>query len=105
MLEFAYGELGLTTGELAELTPFEFELKVSGYLNKLDKLENNYRKLAWINFALNTDPKSSKGMTVDDIWPTRHTKDKPKKKALFSKAQIKKMIDKHQQLKNKRNGI
>lgn len=105
MLEFAYGELGLTPVELAELTPFDFELKVSGHINGLERSENNFRKLAWITFALNADPKSSKGTTIDEIWPVRGTKAKREKTKLFSDSKMKTMMSKFKTLQNKRNGI
>lgn len=105
MLEFAYGELGLSPIDLAVLTPYDFELKVSGHVNGLEKVENNFRKLAWITFALNADPKASKGTTIDEIWPVRGTKAKREKTALFSQTKVKSMMAKFKTLQNKRNGI
>lgn len=105
MLEFAYGELGLSPIELAVLTPYDFELKVAGHINGLEKVENNFRKLSWIIFALNADPKSSKGTTIDEIWPMRGTKAKREKTALFSQTKVKSMMAKFKTLQNKRHGI
>lgn len=105
MLEFAYGELGLSPIDLAILTPYDFELKVSGHVNGLEKVENNFRKLAWIIFALNADPKASKGTTISEIWPVRGTKAKREKTSIFSQRKVKTMMDQFEKIKNKRNGI
>lgn len=72
-MEFAFGQMGLSPRELAELTPFQFELKCKGYRSGLLVIEENFRKLGWIVFAMNADPKSSKKTTLDDIWPTTET--------------------------------
>lgn len=72
--------MGLSPRELAELTPFQFEIKCKGYREGLLVIEENFRKLGWINFAMAADPKTSKKVELDDIWPTYATVKKAKER-------------------------
>lgn len=63
--------MGLSPIDLAELTPFQFELKVKGFKARDIDIENYFRKLAYINYAIASDPKA-RG-TIDDIWPNANT--------------------------------
>jgi len=72
--------MGLSPRELAELTPFQFEIKCRGYKTGLLVIEENFRKLGWITFAMGADPKASKKLTLDDIWPTALTVKKAKER-------------------------
>jgi len=65
--------LGLSPEQLAGLTPFQFELKCKGFKSLRIDEENQFRKLAYIIFCLNADPKSSKNITMDDIWPNANS--------------------------------
>lgn len=87
-MEFAYGELGLSPEELAGLTPFQFELKTKGYSTKRLKDEEIFRKLGWLTFAMNADPKASKGVTLDDIWPTTATVKRAKERNVKAKSKV-----------------
>jgi len=72
--------MGLSPRELAELTPFQFEIKCRGYKSGLLVVEENFRKLGWLVFAMGADPKSAKKTTLDDIWPTVLTVKKAKER-------------------------
>jgi len=72
--------MGLSPRELAELTPFQFEIKCRGYQKGRLAIEENFRKLGWITFAMGADPKASKKVTLDDIWPTSETVKKAKER-------------------------
>jgi hypothetical protein len=43
-------------------------------------IEENFRKLGWLVFAMGADPKSAKKTTLDDIWPTYLTVKKAKER-------------------------
>lgn len=77
--------MGLSPKELAELTPFQFEIKCRGYKAGLLVIEENFRKLGWLTFAMAADPKASKKITVDDIWPTAATVKKAKERNKLAK--------------------
>lgn len=65
--------MGLSPEQLAGLTPFQFEIKCKGYKALRIDDENRFRKLAYIHFCLNADPKNSKDITIDDIWPNENS--------------------------------
>lgn len=65
--------MGLSPEQLAGLTPFQFELKCKGFKSLRIDEENQFRKLAYIIFCLNADPKSSKDVEIDDIWPNANS--------------------------------
>lgn len=107
-MEFAYGTMGLSPVEFAALTPFQFDLKCKGYTRKLDDDELSFRKLAWIIFALNADPKASKRMNIDDLWPRRSSigKKKAAKSGLTTKVNTALAAFRNRQnLKQKQNEI
>lgn len=87
MIEVAYGHMGLTPYELALLTPYQYNLKVKGYLGKQDLTESYFRRLAYINVCINSDPKSRRKPDLDTIWPTRHTKKATTQEMTQSKVQ------------------
>lgn len=68
-MKFAFGVMGLSPEEFAGITPFYFNLKCEGFKDGQHRIEANFRKLAWITFAVNADPKAAKGMTIDSVWP------------------------------------
>ena len=81
--------MGLSVEQFAALTPFSFQLKCIG-LRDFDRLQESFfRKLGWITYAVNSDPKGNK-MTIDDVWPLSNKQVKPK--ALFSKREIDRMV-------------
>lgn len=67
MLKLAYGEMGLSTEELAGLTPFQFMFKIEGYRKRQRTEENNFRRLAEFVIAPHRDPKSN--LNIFDLWP------------------------------------
>lgn len=99
-MAFAYGRLGLTPVELAGLTPFQFELMCKGYSDAIDKEESNFRKLGWIVFAMQADPKALKKTTIDEIWPTQKTVNKAKERTGITKRKVNSIMDKFKKLKN-----
>ena len=88
MMELAYGEMGLSPAELAGLTPFQFELKLTGFRESLLRREEDFRNLAYIFFAMNADPKASKNVTKDDIWPNGRTIKKARVRNDKTKAKV-----------------
>lgn len=68
-MKFAFGVMGLSPAEFAGITPFYFNLKCEGFKDGQHRIEANFRKLGWITFAVNADPKAAKGMTIDNVWP------------------------------------
>lgn len=89
--------MGLSPRELAELTPFQFELKCRGYKQGLLVIEENFRKLGWITFAMSADPKSAKKTTVDDIWPTSETVKKAKERNKAATSLVSQTLNKFMQ--------
>lgn len=92
-MEFAYGTLGLSPEQLAGLTPFQFEIKCRGFKAFRIDEENQFRKLAYIMFCLNADPKASKNVTIDDIWPNANTIKKAEKRNELTKSKVASMMD------------
>lgn len=72
--------MGLSPKELAELTPFQFELKIKGYKTSLLRREEDFRNLSYIMFSIHADAKSKSKITKDDIWPTVETVKKAKER-------------------------
>lgn len=85
--------MGLSVAEFAALTPFQFELKCKGYIRRQDEDEMNFRRLAFINFAMAADKKTAAKYTIDDIWPTRTGAVKQKEKKVLTKRKINSMLD------------
>jgi hypothetical protein len=90
-MSFAYGVMGLSPEEFAGITPFQFELKCKGFKDGQSRIETNFRKLGWITFAVNADPKAAKGMTIDSVWPIAG---QVVKKQGFDKKKVNSMIAK-----------
>lgn len=78
--------MGLSPRELAELTPFQFELKVKGFKARDIDIENYFRKLAYIQYAIASNPEA-RG-TIDDIWPNANTVEKAKKRNTITKSKV-----------------
>ena len=91
MQEFAYGRMGLSVEEFAGLTPFVFDLKYKGYKDLDYSHELRFRKLAYMIYAVNADPKAQK-LTLDDIWPMpgKRVNSSPR---LFTKKQIDNLVE------------
>lgn len=98
MLQTAYGQIGLSPLELAQFTPYEYNLCVKGYLNKMDLVESYHRRQAYIEMCIHSDPKSKRKPDMDAIWPTRHTKKALPQELTQSKVQA--MLER---LRNKQN--
>ena len=92
LLRSAYGKLGLSVKEVAEMTVSDILLCEKGYEDKLDDVEVNYRKLARIILAVNADPKSQKEIDMDKFWPTRHHV-KSKQEVALTKSRMQEMLD------------
>ena len=86
--------MGLSPEELAGLTPFQFELKMKGYHESLLRREEDFRNLAWIIFCVNADPKASKKVTKDDIWPNGKSIKKAKERNQVAKDVVQSTMDK-----------
>lgn len=99
-MAFAYGVMGLSPEELAGITPFQFELKCKGFKDGQSRIEVNFRKLAWITFAVNADPKAAKGMTIDSVWPIAG---QAVKKQGFDKKKVNTMIAKFIKMNQNKN--
>jgi len=84
--------MGLSVAEFAALTPFQFELKCKGYVRARDEEESNFRRLAYINFAMSADKKTAAKYTIDDIWPTRSGAVKQKEQKGLTKNKVNKML-------------
>lgn len=90
MQEYAYGRMGLSVTEFAEITPFVFDLKYKGFKDLDYTYELRFRKLAYMIYAVNADPKGPK-LTLDDVWPMPGRRAK-QATTLFSKKQIDKLV-------------
>ena len=90
--------MGLSPRELAELTPFQFELKVKGFKARDIDIENYFRKLAYINYAIASDPKADRA-TMDDIWPNANTIKKAVNRNQITKSKVQKTLELFKKIK------
>lgn len=81
----------MSPSELADLTLFDYNLKCAGFIEARKTNESYFRKLAWIIFAVNADPKEARGMTIDNVWPISG---QTVKKQGFNKKKVNTMIAK-----------
>lgn len=83
--------MGLSPRELAELTPFQFELKAKGFARKNISTENYFRKLAFHLYVINTPPKTK--VDIDDIWPNADTVKKATQRNMITKSKVQKTLE------------
>ena len=82
--------MGLSVTEFAAITPFVFNLKYKGFKDLDYSHELRFRKVAYMIYAMNRDPKEQK-LTLDEVWPMPGRAVK-QNTTLFSKKQIDKLV-------------
>lgn len=92
LLRSAYGKLGFTVSDVAEMTVSDILLAEKGHEDKLDNDEVNFRKLARLLVLVNADPKSSRTPDIDTIWPPRYAARK-KQSELLNKDRVQMMLE------------
>lgn len=80
----ALGNMGLSFAELADMTPFLFDLKFTGWLDERKEDENMFRKMAFLMTSIGVGKDGMKGVTLDKLWPARGSGSAPVKKKKFS---------------------
>jgi len=83
--------MGLSPRELAELTPFQFEIKAKGFARKNINTENYFRKLAFHLYVINTPPNSK--IDIEDIWPNADTVKKAVQRNTITKSKVQKTLE------------
>lgn len=98
-MEFAYGQMGLSPKELAELTPFQFELKVKGFKARDIDKENYFRKLTYHLYAINVAAESRGSLDIDDIWPNANTVKKAANRNKITQTKVQKTLEAFKKMK------
>lgn len=75
----------MSFSDLATLTPYLFMLKCRGYIGRQRLEESHFRRLGWIIFRMNADPKKSASQTMDKVFPSLFEEEKTDDGRLFSK--------------------